>query len=107
MKSRVVRIATIILALVLVGALTLTAFATGVESVISSDYGAPSEYKLSATNYTYNGKAKCPTVTVTNTEGAVIEPTNYTVTYKNNIKPGKAIAKVIFNNGLVKITDFD
>ncbi len=102
MKNKVVRLATIILTFILVSALTLTAFAdvsNGAEVVLPTNYGTPSNYKLSATKYTYNAKAKCPIVTVANTEGVVIDPVHYTVTYKNNVKPGKAVAKVTFKNG--------
>lgn len=54
--------------------------------------------KLSSTSYTYNGKAKKPTVKVYNGAGNVISSSNYTVTYSNNTKVGKASVKVIFKN---------
>ena len=57
---------------------------------------SPKTFKLSATDYTYNGSAKKPTVTVTDVNGKKIAATNYTVTYKNNIKVGTATATVTF-----------
>ena len=50
-------------------------------------------YKLSQTSYTYDGKAKKPTVTVTDSNGKTISASNYTLTYANNVKAGKS-AKV-------------
>ena len=46
--------------------------------------------KLSATSYVYNGKAKTPTVTVKDGTKTLKKGTDYTVTYKNNTKPGQA-----------------
>ena len=63
-----------------------------------SDVQVPATYKLSATSYTYDGKAKKPTVTVTDTDGKIINPTNYTVTYANNVDPGTATMKITFKN---------
>lgn len=42
--------------------------------------------KLSATSYTYNGKAKKPTVTVYDTNGKKIGSSNYTVSYASGRK---------------------
>lgn len=42
---------------------------------------SPKAVKLSRTAYSYNGKAKKPTVTVTDRAGARISASNYTVTY--------------------------
>lgn len=56
----------------------------------------PSQYKLSATSYTYDGKAKKPVVTVYDSAGAVIPSTNYKLTYSNNVKYGKATVKITF-----------
>lgn len=58
----------------------------------------PSQYTLSYNSYVYNGKAKKPTVTVKDCNGNTISSTNYTVTYSNNIKVGKATAKITFKN---------
>lgn len=46
----------------------------------SISFGRPSEYKLSATKYTYNGKAKTPKLTVTTSDGKVLtKGVDYTV----------------------------
>ncbi len=58
----------------------------------------PDKYTLSYSSCTYTGKAKKPTVTVKNSEGKTISSTNYTLTYSNNIKPGKATVKITFKN---------
>jgi len=50
--------------------------------------------KLSGTTYTYNGKAKKPTVTVKDSAGKTISSKYYTVTYKNNTKVGKATVTI-------------
>lgn len=55
--------------------------------------------KLSKTVYTYTGKAKKPSVTATDTNGRKISSSDYTVSYKNNKKPGKASVTVTFQNG--------
>lgn len=99
MKNRIVRIATVVSALLLTLALTFTAFADvsgGVESIVPSNYDPKKNFALSNTTLTYNTKPQCPEVTVTNTEGAVIDASCYTVSYKGNVKPGKATARVIF-----------
>ena len=56
----------------------------------------PKKIKLSTTKYTYNGKAKKPTVTVYDYKGNKISSSNYTVTYKNNTNVGKATVTVKF-----------
>ena len=50
--------------------------------------------KLSTTSYVYNGKAKNPAVTVKNGTTTLKKGTDYTVTYTNNKKPGKATVKI-------------
>ena len=45
---------------------------------------------LSNSKYTYNGKAKKPTVTISGLE----EGTDYTISYSSNIKPGKATVTI-------------
>ncbi len=50
--------------------------------------------KLSATSYIYNGKAKTPSVTVKDGKTTLKKGTDYTVTYKNNTKPGKATVTI-------------
>lgn len=67
----------------------------------TSDYKSvayPSEYTLSFTSCTYSGKAKKPTVTVKNNEGKTVSSTNYTVTYTDNVKVGKATVRIVFKN---------
>ncbi len=56
----------------------------------------PKTIKLSATEYTYDGKAKNPAVTVIDSSGKKISTTNYSITYKNNINAGTATAIVTF-----------
>ncbi len=51
---------------------------------------------LSATSYTYDTKAKKPSVTVKDSAGKVIAASNYTVTYTNNTNVGTATAKITF-----------
>lgn len=55
--------------------------------------------QLSKTVYTYNGKAKKPSVVAMDTDGRQISSRYYTVSYKNNQKVGKATATVTFKNG--------
>ena len=59
------------------------------------------EIKLSKYDYTYNGKAKKPAVFIDNTIGfhdAFSKGVNYTVSYSNNVEPGKAKIKITFIN---------
>jgi surface protein len=52
---------------------------------------------LSKTSYTYDGKAKTPTVTITNSTGKTLkEGSDYRVTYKNNTEAGKATVSIRF-----------
>lgn len=44
--------------------------------------------------YTYNGKAKKPSVTVKDSSGKVITDDNYTIAFKNNVKVGKAAVTI-------------
>ena len=63
--------------------------------------------KLSKTSYTYDGKAKKPTVKVLNSKGKVLKSSNYTVKYSNNVKAGKATATIKFKGkytGTIKAT---
>lgn len=46
----------------------------------------------SKSEYTYNGKAKTPSIKVKDENGSVISKDNYTVTYKKNTNAGKAFA---------------
>lgn len=68
-----------------------------------------SNYKvtLSKTSYKYNGKAKKPAVTVKNSKGNKIDPSNYIVTYSSNKNVGKATVTVSFTGkytGTIKKT---
>ena len=56
----------------------------------------PKTVTLSATAYTYDGKAKKPTVTVKDNAGKTIAASNYTVAYSNNTNVGTATVKVTF-----------
>ncbi|MBR1752189.1 MAG: hypothetical protein IJ740_15210 [Ruminococcus sp.] len=49
---------------------------------------------LSKTSYTYNGKARKPAVIVKNGKTTLKKGTDYTVTYKNNTKVGKATVTI-------------
>lgn len=49
---------------------------------------------LSATSYTYDGKAKQPTVTVKNGDVVLTSGTDYTVSYADNTNAGTATVKV-------------
>ena len=63
--------------------------------------------KLSKTSYTYDGKAKKPTVKVLNSKGKVLKSSNYTVKYSNNVKAGKATVTIKFKGkytGTIKAT---
>ena len=53
--------------------------------------------KLKTTSYKYDGKAKKPTVVVTNSSGQVLHKSYYTVKYSNNKNVGNATAKITFN----------
>ena len=57
----------------------------------------PKTYTLSANKFTYNGKAKTPSVTVTDAKGKIIDPENYTVSYSNNKQVGAAKVKIVFS----------
>ncbi len=69
----------------------------------------PKTIKLSATSYTYNGKAKKPTVTVKDSKGNTLKKdTDYTVKYASGRKnPGKYTVTVTFKGkyeGTKKLT---
>lgn len=64
----------------------------GVYTVISK----PAKFTLSATKYTYSGKAFKPAVIVKDGKSAVIPASNYTVTYSNNKNVGTASVKIVF-----------
>lgn len=53
---------------------------------------------LSSSSYTYDGSAKKPGVTVTDSTGAKIASSNYSVSYSNNVKAGTASVTVTFKS---------
>lgn len=68
------------------------------EKISESTIAKIKSVKLSATGYTYNGKAKTPSVTVKNSKGEVLKKgKDYTVTYAKGRKNiGKYAVKVTF-----------
>lgn len=57
----------------------------------------PKTIQLSATTYTYDGKAKQPSVSVVGADGKTISSANYTVTYPSDRKNvGKYTVQVVF-----------
>lgn len=63
---------------------------------VKSTISYPKTFSLSTTVYTYNGSAKKPTVTVKDSKGKKISAENYSVSYSNNTKAGKASVKISF-----------
>ncbi len=70
----------------------------GLEETIRNLRGSVNTIKLSTTTFTYNGKVKKPKVTVVDPfTDTVVDPSNYTVTFKGNkVKPGIVTVKVTF-----------
>lgn len=66
-----------------------------VKATLSTIY-YPKTITISSSKYTYDGKAKKPTVTVKDSQGKTIDKANYTVTYSNNTNVGKATVKITF-----------
>ncbi|MBQ4118987.1 MAG: fibronectin type III domain-containing protein [Clostridia bacterium] len=61
----------------------------------TTDIKQAKSFKLSTTAYTYNGKAKKPSVTVKDSAGKkLVKNKDYTVSYKNNTKVGKATVTI-------------
>lgn len=63
--------------------------------------------KFLKNSYTYDGKAKKPTVKVFDSQGKLLKKSNYTVTYLNNVKVGKATVTIKFKGnytGTIKKT---
>lgn len=54
---------------------------------------------LSATSYTYDGKAKKPKAKLVNSSGKTVDGYYYTVSYSNNTKVGTAKVTLKFRNG--------
>jgi hypothetical protein len=55
-------------------------------------------YSLSKKTYPYTGKDNKPSVTIKDSKGNVISTSNYSLSYKNNIKPGQATVVITFKN---------
>ena len=55
------------------------------KTTISADH-----VSLSQTSYTYDGKPKTPTVTVKDGDNTLVENTDYTIAYSNNVNVGTA-----------------
>lgn len=67
----------------------------------TTEIASPKTVKLSRTAYSYNGKVKKPTVTVTDSAGKRISSSNYTVTYpKSGYKVGTHSVSVKFRGSL-------
>ena len=77
------------------GEVTGTCSVCGETEVLRVIY-RPKTYTLSAKMFTYNGKAKTPSVTVTDAKGNIIDPDNYKLTYSNNKQIGVAKVKITF-----------
>ncbi|MCM1286418.1 MAG: leucine-rich repeat protein [Acetobacter sp.] len=78
------------------GKLTLTCSVCGAVKTNTTIYSAKT-ITLSATSYTYDGKAKKPSVTVKDSKGNKISSSNYTVTYASGRKNvGKYTVKITF-----------
>lgn len=102
MKNKIKKIFTAVLSFVLAMTFSVSVLA---EEVISPEVTVtPKSYSLSATKYTYTGSAKKPKVTVKDKEGKVISAEYYTVTYSNNVLPGKAKATVKMNDSNISKT---
>ena len=71
----------------------------GAEGSTSIIY-APKNIVLSKSTYTYSGKANKPAVTVKDSTGSVIDSSNYTVAYSNNINAGTAKVTVTFKGDM-------
>ena len=78
------------------GEVTGTCSVCGETEVLRVIY-RPKTYTLSQNKFTYNGKAKKPSVTVTDAKGEIIDPDNYTLTYSNNKQVGTAKVKITFS----------
>ncbi len=66
------------------------------DEYISQNIYAPSSLKLSGTKFTFTPYGVYPSVSVYNSMGNLIPPSEYTVTYDDNFKTGKAWVYVDF-----------
>ena len=62
--------------------------------VINAQSISAAEVKLSSNEYTYDGTAKQPAVTVTLSGKTLVKDSDYTVSYSNNINAGTASVKI-------------
>lgn len=65
-------------------------------NTITAYYVAPGKAKAKTKTFTYNKKKKTTKITVYDRAGNIISPSNYTVSYKNNTKPGFATVNIKF-----------
>ena len=65
-------------------------------NTITAYYVAPGKAKVKTKTFTYNKKKKTTKITVYDRAGNVISPSNYSVSYKNNTKPGFATVNIKF-----------
>lgn len=68
------------------------------EYVTNALYFSPAKMSIKTKKFTYNGKKKTTTVTVTDRLGNIIPATEYRVSYKSNTNPGTATVTVTFTN---------
>lgn len=61
---------------------------------------SPAQVVLSKLSYDFDGSEKKPAVKVYDTDGKIIEDSNYTVEYTNNIQIGTAKAEVFFGGAM-------
>ena len=66
------------------------------EYIRTASFPAVSSVKAKTKSFTYNKKKKTTSVKVYDRMGNVVSPSNYTVSYKNNTKPGYATLTVKF-----------
>jgi len=66
------------------------------EYIKNASFPAVSSVKAKTKSFTYNKKKKTTSVTVYDRMGNVVSPSNYTVSYKNNTKPGYLTLTVKF-----------
>ena len=59
---------------------------------------SPSDFQLSESSYVYDRKKKKPEVTITDTNGATVPSSCYTVTYEDNRMPGTASVQIEFKD---------
>ena len=104
------RILPVLLAFIMVLSLIPASFAeTGTESEATT-LGtvelnkADVEFKGKTPYRVYNGKAQTPRVNVKDSNGNAIDAAKYTVTYRNNTKPGTAYADIVMKDTGAKKT---